>query len=190
MLSACFPSAGVEVSQGVGGLRQVLPEDQASVVQRPAAAAAGAAQQRVRTLPGDEGTSAATRALLHPSPGESCRRPRYLHLSGIPQMQPLLVCFFLRQQAHIPASIMTVLEANKKPEPKPLELVPDKETAVRNECRTLVTILDNTVTEKHLRPSKTLDMKSSANSYVTKTMRTESVEHLQPWFLSAQCCRY
>ncbi|CAN9498009.1 unnamed protein product [Ophioblennius macclurei] len=35
--------------------------------------------------------------------------------------------FTPHQQAHIPASIMTVLEANKKPEPKPIEPVVEKE---------------------------------------------------------------
>lgn len=39
--------AGVEVPQGVGGLREVLPADQAAVLQRSAAAAAAAAGQRV-----------------------------------------------------------------------------------------------------------------------------------------------
>lgn len=41
-----FP-AGVEVSQSVGGLCKVLPADQASVVQRAAAAATRSADQRV-----------------------------------------------------------------------------------------------------------------------------------------------
>lgn len=41
-----FP-VGVEVSQGVGGLCEMLPEDEASVVQRSPAAAAGTADQRV-----------------------------------------------------------------------------------------------------------------------------------------------
>lgn len=48
-----------------------------------------------------------------------------------PEMrEPLLQhvhSFTPHQQAHIPASIMTVLEANKKPEPKPVEPVPEKE---------------------------------------------------------------
>ncbi|XP_029980443.1 symplekin isoform X2 [Sphaeramia orbicularis] len=48
-----------------------------------------------------------------------------------PEMrEPLLQhvhSFTPHQQAHIPASIMAVLEANKKPEPKPVEPVPEKE---------------------------------------------------------------
>lgn len=48
-----------------------------------------------------------------------------------PEMrEPLLqhvLSFTPHQQAHIPASIMTVLEANKKPEPKPVEPVVEKE---------------------------------------------------------------
>lgn len=38
---------GVEVSQGVGGIREVLPEDEASVVQRSPTAAARTADQHV-----------------------------------------------------------------------------------------------------------------------------------------------
>lgn len=56
-------------------------------------------------------------------------------LSGVfercPEMRdPLLQhvhSFTPHQQAHIPASIMSVLEANKKPEPKPVEPVVEKE---------------------------------------------------------------
>ncbi|XP_042281920.1 symplekin [Thunnus maccoyii] len=48
-----------------------------------------------------------------------------------PEMrEPLLQhvhSFTLHQQAHIPASIMSVLEVNKKPEPKPVEPVEEKE---------------------------------------------------------------
>lgn len=39
--------AGVEVSQGVGGICEVLPEDEASVVQRAATAAARPTDERV-----------------------------------------------------------------------------------------------------------------------------------------------
>lgn len=45
-LTCCYET-GVEVSQSVGGICEVLPEDKASVVQRAAAAAARAAHQRV-----------------------------------------------------------------------------------------------------------------------------------------------
>lgn len=41
------PPAGVEVSQGVGRLCEMLPEDQASVVQRPAAAALRSADEHL-----------------------------------------------------------------------------------------------------------------------------------------------
>lgn len=61
---------GVEVSQGVGGVCEVLPEDEASVVQRAPAAAARTADERVRTLPGDERASSAARPLLHTSSGK------------------------------------------------------------------------------------------------------------------------
>ncbi|XP_056290962.1 symplekin [Pseudoliparis swirei] len=48
-----------------------------------------------------------------------------------PEMrEPLLqhvLSFTLHQQAHIPASLMVVLEAHKKPEPKPVEPVVEKE---------------------------------------------------------------
>ncbi|KAM7407857.1 hypothetical protein PAMA_003564 [Pampus argenteus] len=51
-----------------------------------------------------------------------------------PEMrEPLLQhvhSFTLHQQAHIPASIMSVLEVNKKPEPKPAEPVEEKEVTV------------------------------------------------------------
>lgn len=63
--------AGVEVSQSVGRICEVLPEDEASVVQRPAPAAARTAEQRVRTLPGDERASSSARPLLHTSPASS-----------------------------------------------------------------------------------------------------------------------
>lgn len=43
--------AGVEVSEGVGGLCEVLPAHQASVVHGAPAAAPPAAGQRVRALP-------------------------------------------------------------------------------------------------------------------------------------------
>lgn len=46
-LVGCFPPVGVEVSQGMGGLCEVLPEDEASVVQRAATAAACTADERV-----------------------------------------------------------------------------------------------------------------------------------------------
>lgn len=46
-LSVIVSSVGVEISQSVGGLCEVLPEDQASVVQRSPAAAACSADQRV-----------------------------------------------------------------------------------------------------------------------------------------------
>uniref|UniRef100_A0A672FC54 Symplekin n=1 Tax=Salarias fasciatus TaxID=181472 RepID=A0A672FC54_SALFA len=42
----------------------------------------------------------------------------------------LINSLFLSQQAHIPSSIMAVLEANKKPEPKPVEPVMEKEVSV------------------------------------------------------------
>lgn len=120
-----FP-AGVEVSQSVGGLCEVLPADQASVVQRAAAAAARSADQRVRTLPGAEGPAPAARPLLHTPPGT-----RLLSGSLLPRMYKLLyfiiILFFFIQQAHIPASIMVVLEGEKKPEPKPVEPVAEKE---------------------------------------------------------------
>ncbi|KAM7380888.1 hypothetical protein PAMP_004158 [Pampus punctatissimus] len=51
-----------------------------------------------------------------------------------PEMrEPLLQhvhSFTLHQQAHIPASIMSVLEVNKKPEPKPAEPLEEKEVTV------------------------------------------------------------
>lgn len=37
------------------------------------------------------------------------------------------LCFSVQQQAHIPASIVAVLEANKKPQPKPAQPVVEKE---------------------------------------------------------------
>lgn len=67
-----FRPAGVEVSKGVGGIREVLPEDKAAVVQRALTAATRSAHERVRALPGDEGASSAARPLLHASPGDSC----------------------------------------------------------------------------------------------------------------------
>lgn len=39
----------------------------------------------------------------------------------------VFVLFFLIQQAHIPASIMVVLEGEKKPEPTPVEPAAEKE---------------------------------------------------------------
>uniref|UniRef100_A0A673AWW9 Symplekin n=1 Tax=Sphaeramia orbicularis TaxID=375764 RepID=A0A673AWW9_9TELE len=57
-----------------------------------------------------------------------------------PEMrEPLLQhvhSFTPHQQAHIPASIMAVLEANKKPEPKPVEPVPEKEATVKKKYKT------------------------------------------------------
>ena len=68
--SLCFsPPPGMEAPQGVGGLREVLPEDQAPVVLRAAAAARHPADQRVRPLPRAQGPAAAARPLLHPPPG-------------------------------------------------------------------------------------------------------------------------
>lgn len=47
ILVVFFPTVGVEVSQGVGGIREVLPEDEASVIQRAPSAAASATDERV-----------------------------------------------------------------------------------------------------------------------------------------------
>lgn len=99
----------------------MLPADEAAVVQRAAAAAAGSAEQRVRKVPGDERASPAARPLLHPPSGSCC-----FHGSVHGRISAPTACFSL-QQAHIPASIMAVLEANKKPEPKPLEPVVEME---------------------------------------------------------------
>uniref|UniRef100_A0AAY5EW32 Symplekin n=1 Tax=Electrophorus electricus TaxID=8005 RepID=A0AAY5EW32_ELEEL len=65
----CNP-VGVEVPQSVGGLREVLPAHQATVIQRAPAAAALAAGWRVRAMPGDEGAPPAARPFLHAASGE------------------------------------------------------------------------------------------------------------------------
>lgn len=61
---------GVEVPQGVGRFREVLPAHQAAVLHCSAAAASCTASQRVRALSGDEGSSPTACPLLHPTPGK------------------------------------------------------------------------------------------------------------------------
>lgn len=131
VLSSCFYPPGVEVSQGMGRIREVLPEDKASVLQRAPSAAASAANAGLWTLSGTEGASSAARPLFHPSSGQSC-----FHIDATWFLFGCDICweipheptvFSLKQQAHIPSSIMVVLEANKKPEPQPLDQVEEKQ---------------------------------------------------------------
>lgn len=50
----------------------------------------------------------------------------------------IIIILFLTQQAHIPASIMVVLEGEKKPEPTPVEPTAEKE--VTDEDREFLTV--------------------------------------------------
>lgn len=75
----------MEVSEGVGGVCEVLPEDEAAVLQRALTAATRTAHERFRALPGDEGAASAARALLHASPGDSSF---HLHSISIHSLLP------------------------------------------------------------------------------------------------------
>ena len=67
----------------------MLPEDQAPVVLRVAAAARHPADQRVRPLPRAQGPAAAARPLLHPPPGTHIHM--HLHMQIHTPDEPLSI---------------------------------------------------------------------------------------------------